>query len=353
MCVVSRVTESGLYCNKCGAQNPDDASFCYKCGSSIGRAQETTAQTPPQSSSADVIAPASATALKCPSCGAPISPKFGEMVITCEYCGASVTLGNQGWKNIQKHTMLPPKLNSKDDVLARIHHLMDHGLLRRHLQESSALEDFNLTVVPYWIIPTAARTSLVATDVAVEAGSIATTAALIGVLGTGMSGGRGRGGGLGGGLAEGMLFGTMMGSTMGGGLGGGAARKAIQFDLNYNYPVVALKALAEYQPHDYQFALQDRTLFDVSNLPKGLKVLNGDVGEDVARYQAKTLVDQLQSEKAHAKYHMIQQIHTDIDVGEGELMHVPIWFARYDHKGSKIVLIVDGNSGNAVSTMGL
>ena len=59
---------------------------------------------------------------------------------------------------------------------------------------------------------------------------------------------------------------------------------------------------------------------------------------------AKTLVDQLQSDRAHANYHMIQRLQTDIDVGEGELLHAPVWFARYEHKGGKIVVVLDGNS---------
>jgi hypothetical protein len=84
-----------------------------------------------------------------------------------------------------------------------------------------------------------------------------------------------------------------------------------------------------------------------------VKVLNGDIGEDVAKSQAKTLVDQLQSEKAHAKYHMIQQLTTESDVGDVELLHAPIWFARYDHKGKKIVLVIDANSGRVINSLGL
>ncbi len=36
-----------------------------------------------------------------------------------------------------------------------------------------------------------------------------------------------------------------------------------------------------------------------------------------------------------------------------ELLHVPVWFVRYDHKGNKIVLVVDENSGNVINGMGL
>ncbi len=150
------------------------------------------------------------------------------------------------------------------------------------------------------------------------------------------------------------MEGALLGSMMGGGLGGvGGMKKAVQMNENYNFPIVALKALTAYQPHDYQFNLEGRTLFDISKFPKGIKVLNGDISEDAAKYQAKTLVDELQSQKAHAKYHMIQQISSEEDVSEAELLHVPIWFVRYNHKGNKIVLAVDGNSGDTINSMGL
>jgi hypothetical protein len=330
-----------LYCPKCGTQLPDDAAFCMKCGTSIGAAQ------PKQGavSTAPILAPLGATSLKCPSCGAPISPKFGEMVITCEYCGTGITLGDDGWKGIQKQTMLLLKFAEKDQVVAEIHGLMDRGLLHRHLQESSTLEEMNVSFVPYWIVSASARTSIVASDVAVQVGEVATTAALFGVMGGAMGGRRG------GGFAGPLLAGAMLGGMMG--PGQAAARKSFEMDNNYNFPVVALKALMEHQPRNYQFNLDVRTLFDVSKVPKGVKILNGDVGEEAADYQAKTLVAQLQSDKAHERYHMIQQLHTDVDVAEAELLYSPIWFARYDHKGKKIVLVIDGNSGGVINSIGL
>ena len=335
-----------MYCLKCGAQLPDDAVFCSRCGASQSSQAKMTQQSGGYANPVQVLAPSTATSLKCPSCGAPIAPKFGEMIITCEYCGSSVTLGSSGWANIQKQTMLPLRIQSTDDISARVRSMMDTGLLHRHLQESSNLEEMNLSVVPYWLVAASARTSLIATDMLAEGATVATTAALFGVM-AGMGGGRR--GGFGGPL----LTGAVLGSMMGGGMGGGGQRKAMQMDDNYNFPIVALKALTSYQPHDYQFSLQDRTLFDISQYPKGIKVLNGDISEDSARYQAKTLVDELQSQKAHAKYHMIQQIQSQVDVSDTELLHVPIWFVRYDHKGNKIVLVIDGNSGSAINSIGL
>jgi zinc-ribbon domain len=333
-----------MFCPKCGAQLPDDAEFCLKCGARIGLV---TGQGQAQGKGEDVLAPSGATSLKCPSCGAPITPKFGEMLITCQYCGSSVSLGNEGWKSINKHTTLPVKLSQQDQVLKVVHDMMDRGLLHRHLQESSVLEEMNLALVPYWLIPVSARTSLVATDMAAEAGTIATTAALAGIMGGAMSGRQSYGGG---GIMTGVLLGTMMG---GGGFGGGGgSKRAYQMDNDYNFPIIALKALTEYQPRDYQFGLADRVLFDETKV-KGIKVLNGDVGEDVAKSQAKTMVDQLQSDKAHAAHHMVQQLSTQSDVGEAELLHAPVWFARYDHKGKKMVLVIDANSGGVINSIGL
>jgi hypothetical protein len=242
--------------------------------------------------------------------------------------------------------MLPLKLMEKDRVVAEIHDLMDKGLLHRHLQENSALEEMNLGFVPYWIVSVSARTSIVASDMVVEGAEIATTAALFGAMGASFGGRRGRGG-----FAGPLLAGAMLGTAMG--PGQAAARKTYEMDNNYNFPIVALKAFTEYQPKNYQFDLEDRQLFDVSKISKGVKVLNGDIGEEAAGYQAKTLVAELQSEKAHAQYHMIQQLHTDVDVAEAELLHAPIWFARYDHKGHKIILVIDGNSGHVINSIGL
>src|SRR2546422_8293431 len=98
-----------MYGLKCGSQLPDDAAFCSKCGARTTTNGEILQ---PQSNSGSVgagqiLAPSNAQSLKCPSCGAPIAPRFGEMIITCEYCGSSITLGSAGWANIQNQTMLP------------------------------------------------------------------------------------------------------------------------------------------------------------------------------------------------------------------------------------------------------
>ena len=338
-----------MFCIRCGTQLPDNAKFCSNCGAAIGTAGVSgEAGTQPAAQAAQpkaVIAPVGIAALNCPRCGAPIAPKFGEMVITCAYCGSGISLGADGWRSLQKQSMLPLRLPKEDDAIARIKEQMDRGLLRRHLEEQSTREELTLSYIPYWLIPVSARTSIVAADVAAEVGTIATEAALIGILG-GAMGGRRRGFGMGGAMAGGALMGTAMG-------GSANLKKAATLALNYEYPVVAVKALQEYQPMGYEFALKERTIFDITTLPKPIKVLNGDVSEEAAKHQAKAYVDTLQAQAAHQKYHMIQQMSTEMDVSDGELMYVPVWFARYLHKGGRIVLVIDGNSGGVINSIGL
>ncbi len=290
-----------MYCLKCGAQLPDDASFCMKCGTPVGKSSGSKLQSQSAVPQGGVVAPQDSTSFKCPNCGAPISPKFGEMVITCEYCGSGIALGNQGWSSIQKQSMLPLKYPSKDDIITRTKLMMDQGLLHRHLQESSTLEESNLTYIPYWVSSVSARSTVVTVDTTAQVGQIATTVALLGV----MSGGFGRRiVNLRSGVLAGLAPRNIMMFGMGMGMGGSVSRSH-ELNNNYSYPIVALKALTEYQPKDYQFKLEDRTIFDLTKIPKGIKVLNGDISEDVAKDQAKTLVDQLQSKKAHDQYHMI------------------------------------------------
>ncbi len=122
--------------------------------------------------------------------------------------------------------------------------MMDKGLLNRHLQESSTLEEMTLSLVPYRLVGVSARTSIIATDMVTEGATVATTAALFGVLAGGMGGGRRSGFG-GAPLLEGAMLGSMMNR-------GSGNKKAVQMNENYNFPIIALKALTTYQPRDYQ-----------------------------------------------------------------------------------------------------
>jgi hypothetical protein len=323
---------------KCGASLPDGAQFCFKCGTPVAGAAGGTASTARTTGSAagPTLAAAGVQELKCPACGAPIHPVFGEMVISCEYCGGSVTLGGDGWKQISKHSMLALKVGDRAAALKVVATYVDEGFFRRHDFEESKVVDEKLSFVPFWVVPASASTTYqyqaVATSVGTTVGTIAAGAALGGFLG-GRAGGRG--------FAVVPIFGGPVVNP----------NRSESISGQYEYPVVAVKAMTAYQPKNYEFALADRTFFDKKGVPDGTPVLNGDLGEDAAQHAAQAYVQTLQSEAAHKKHSMISQLRTNVEVSEAELLHVPVWYFQLERKGDKSMVLIDAHAGRVIQTI--
>ncbi len=327
-----------VFCVKCGASLPDGAQFCFKCGTPVPSGGGG-APTPPKAApapSSPSLGAAGIQELKCPACGAPIHPVFGEMVISCDYCGGSVTLGGGGWKEISKHSMLPLVVTDRAAVLKVVQAYVDEGFFRRHDFEDSKIVDEKLSYVPFWVVPASASTTYQYQAVATSVGT---------TVGT---------------MAAGAVLGSFLGGRMGGGgttvvpiFGGPVvnSNRSESISGQYQYPVVAVKAMTAYQPKNYSFGLADRTFFDKKGIPAGTTVLNGDLGEDAAQHAAQAYVQTLQSEAAHKKHSMISKLQTDVQVSEAELLHVPIWYFQLDHKGAKSTVLIDGHGGRVIQTV--
>jgi hypothetical protein len=329
-----------VFCPKCGTQVPDGARFCFKCGNAMpggagGGGGGAAAPPPPPAAASPTIAPAGAEAMKCPSCGGPIHPAFGEMVITCDYCGSSVSLGGAGWKEIQKHTMLGLKVSDRNQLLAAVRSAMDVGFMhRKDFEDSKVLED-KLQFVPFWIIPASASTTYEYQAVAASVGTTVGTIVGAELLGSALN--RGRGGGF---FPVPIVTGPVVNSNRSETIAG-----------QFEFPVIAVKSLASYQPRNYQFGLTERTLFDRKAVPSGAPILNGDLGETAAQGSAKAFVQQAQSDIAHKKHSVVSKLQTTVDVSEGELLHVPIWSFVLERKGQRMTMIVDAHAGRAIPTV--
>ncbi len=322
-----------MYCPRCGAALPDNARFCLTCGQSMVAA---TPPPPPPAAApaAPTIASAGVQAMKCPQCGAPISPGLGEAVITCDYCGASVTLGGAGWKEISKHSMLLAQVVTPDQVMPIVRGFADQGFLHRHQFEESQVVDQKLQYVPFWVLPVSATTTYTYQDIAVSVGSTVGTIAAAEFIGGAMGGRRGP-----------EFIAMPMVPPVN-------ATRSDTIVGSYEFPVVAVRGMQSYQPKNYEFALQDRTLFNKSGIPGGVPVLNGDLAEDAAQFSAKAHVAQLQAEAARHKHSMVSAVNSQIEVGSGELMHVPVWAITLEHKGTRTVYLVDAHAAKIIQTIG-
>jgi hypothetical protein len=258
------------------------------------------------------------------------------MVVSCEYCGASVSLAGTGWKEVGKHTMLTPNVTTAEAGLAVVRTYLDQGFLHRKMFEESKVVEQKLSFVPFWIVPTTATTNYTYTDVAVGVGSTVGSIAAAELLGSALGGNRG------GGFA---VIPVMGGSAVN-------ATRQDSITGQYDFPVVAVKGMSAYQPKDYRFALTERTLFDKKSIPAGAPVLNGDLGEDAAGHAAKAFVTQLQSDAAHKRHHMVSGLKVEVETSEAELLHVPIWYFLLDHKGEKAMVLIDSHSARVMQTVG-
>jgi hypothetical protein len=321
-------------CPNCGTGLPDDARFCFRCGRPINVGGAATGS-PPSAAPAPAAPPApGAEAVRCPSCGAPLRPVFGEMVITCEYCGTSSALGGAGWKEIAKHTMLRPSVTGPDAALKIVHDFLDTGLLHRRAFEDSRVTEQRLSFVPFWILPVSASTNYTYTDVAVGVGSTVGTIAAAELLGGALGGRRG-------GFVP-MPF--VMGAPVN-------PRRQDTVTGAYEFPIVAVKSMSEYQPKNYTFALGERTFFDRKEIPEGTPILNGDLGEDAAQHAARAYEMQLQAEEAHRRHRMVSGLQTEVEVGEGELLHVPVWYLLLERNAQKSMLLIDAHAGRILPTL--
>jgi len=324
-----------IYCVKCGTSLPDDAKFCAKCGTPVAAAGTGAAPTAAAAApGGPTLAAAGVQELKCPTCGAPIKPVFGEMVVTCDYCGGSVSLGGAGWKEIQKHTMLPLKVPDQAAALATVKAWVDAGFFHRHEFEQSKVDEAKLSYVPFWVLPASASTTYTYQDAAASIGSTVGTMAAAELLGGALGGRRG------GVSVIPIMAGPVVNPT-----------RSETISGQYEFPVIAVKSMAAYQPKDYQFQLTGRTLFDKKAVPEGTPVLNGDLGEEAARGTAQAQVQQLQSEAAHKKHSMVSKLETKVDISEGELLHAPIWYFALEHKGQRSTVLIDGNACRVIRTL--
>jgi Double zinc ribbon len=336
-----------MQCPRCGKQLPDDSQFCNGCGLPLGggtRAGSASTGSygyggaggspsgPMPLPPPIPAAPTPPKDLKCPSCGAPLDPEFGDAVVTCAYCGATVSLIGTGWKSVTQHTMLTPQVLDAGAALKSVKASMDTGFFHGHRFEESKITEQKFAFVPYWIVPTSATTNMTYQDVAVSAGSTVATMAASAFIGNAIGGGRGN------------TFIPIMGGPV------VNSKRQDQITGSYQFPVVAVKGYMQYQPKNYQFNLETRQVYKKDALPGGAAVLNGDLGEDFAQHEARAYVMQIQAESAHKKHYMVSSLQTDVEVGEAELLHAPIWRFGLEFKEHPIVLLVDANANRVMQS---
>ncbi len=306
-----------MFCNQCGGRIADGSVFCNLCGARQGVVAPAggASVAAPQQVVVQVPAPAAAPppmpqSLKCNSCGASLQPPSGTAVVVCEYCGAATQMAASTGQAqvIQKHYMLSNKLNNESAMNAGGQWL-NKGLFRRKVAERSELGQIVLKYVPYWIVPTTMVADFSGTKNVSE-------------------------------------------SVMRNGQWTTVTKQIPVHDrvqIQQNIPVVAVRGYNQYQPKEgFQFQLQGKVNFD-KRATGGVEVQNGDVSDAEAKGTAGTFAQDLAQQAARKKVDNLQSFNGSPQTYDGELVHVPVWFMQYSHKGKQMFILIDGSTGVVIN----
>jgi hypothetical protein len=267
-----------------------------------------------------------------------MKPSAGLALVVCEYCGAVTAMGAGGAAEvIQKHFMLANKL-ANDAINEIAGKWLNKGIFRRKVAERSELGNVVLRYVPYWIVPTS-----VVADFQGTKNSGAGGAGMM-VHGDGKQKAAGA-----------ALFALSLAAAATNQNRNAQVsqpqvirvRDRIQFQRNI--PVVAVRGYAQYQPEDgFQFELQNKSSFD-KRQTGGVDVQSGDVSEVEAKSQAAALGQKIADKEARKRVDNLESIQAYPTTYDGELLHAPVWFMEYAHKGKQMFVLIDGGSGQVMN----
>lgn len=286
----------------------------------------------PQAPVQQVAPPPMPQSLRCNSCGAPLKPSAGLALVVCAYCGAATTMGAGGAAQvIQKHFMLASTIG-QEQALTAGGQWLNKGILRRKVAETADVGNTVLRFVPYWVVPT--------TIVADYQGTRGTGVAQMRAETTG------------GKILGGALFAlnaAAMANQKNRNVQPQITRVRDRIQISKNIPVVAVRGYTKYQPEGgYEFNEAAKINFD-KRQSGGSEVMDGDVTEAEAKQLAGGQAQKIAEREAKKRVDTLESIQVYPTMADGELLHVPVFFVEYTHKGKAMFIAIDGNAGHVMN----
>jgi hypothetical protein len=232
--------------------------------------------------------------IRCSHCGAPVEFKPGEIIATCKYCGFTTVI-ETGQTFTFEHSLL---LNKYDEtqIEAPIKDWMRSGFLKpSDLARKSKLLEKNLVYLPFWVVSVEAKSTYK-------------------------------------GIFERIAPPVVKEGTI---------------EKEYNWLVLAREA-AEFPTREYDVPLEGKIPYDFRRIEGFAKVLNSEIDKDEALELAKQQIDTHHRFLLQQNVDKIVEMKTDFNVKQTVYLHTPLWFVKYEYKGSAFQLIIDGATGTAL-----
>ncbi len=88
--------------------------------------------------------------------------------------------------------------------------------------------------------------------------------------------------------------------------------------------------------------------FDIESVPPGAKLINGDIDMESAKRRVESEVQALHRSKAAGSVDELISVNTNVQVGDAQLLTIPLWFIRYRYKNKSYSIITDGSTGRVI-----
>lgn len=235
-----------------------------------------------------------AEGVNCPNCGGPLKLQPGEVIITCEFCGAALNMA-VGKKYFLRHSIIPNKYNSSQ-ISSMAKNWMSSGFLKpQDLARRSTVSEMNLIFLPFFVVQVSANSKY-----------------------------------------EGML--TRTGQNI---------PKNGDFTREYHWKILGRRA-SKFPTKEYEIPLSGKVEFDLSHVSKNAKFLNSEMDEREAHSLLRTEIEDHHKFLLSSEMDVLQSIVTTLDLRSTEFVHAPVWFLKYEYKGKLYELLFDGASAETI-----
>ncbi len=257
--------------------------------------------------------------LNCPHCNAPVEYVLGDTLFTCRYCGYAFSWIKEGeFKEIAhgKHFML---INNYSQTQMRdlVIDWMRKGFFKAgDLAEKSEITEMTLKFVPIWLVN-------------VRADTVYTGKKRIETTQT---------------TTRHRPDGTPIVET----------HRRVQwidksgdFSDIEDWKILAVRGMT-FPVEKVELQVAGKTPFDIKNISPGAKLINGDVDEELAKREAEAGIRNMHARRARSQVDELLSINTNVQVGEAQLLTVPLWLVQYRYEGKLYPVIAEGASGRII-----
>lgn len=232
--------------------------------------------------------------ISCSHCGAPLSVRPGEIIVTCSYCGFTGAI-ETGKPFEFEHSLIVNEYSDVQVVDNLRSWMRGSFSAPRDLASKATIVENSLFYLPFWVIITEARSHFKG------------------------------------------IFERISPSVA----------KESDIRNNYSWLVLARRS-SDFPTRAYKIPLDAKMPYDFTKIQGNAKVLNAelDAGEatDIAQGEIRSLHEFLAKDTVDK----IVEIKTEFEVSNTLYLHSPIWFVNYEYKKQRYRILIDGATGEII-----